>query len=116
MIDIIGPRTRRSYDCPIEFALNLIGGKWKSVIISKLKEKPLAYGELRRLVPNLSDKVLTERLRDLEADGLIARVKGPDQRMRYSLTARTAGLRPMLQGLYEWGLATAAEMQVEIRK
>ena len=109
-------RRRGAYDCPVEFALDVLSGKWKAVILARLKEEPLAYGQLRKLVPNLSDKVLTERLKDLEGDGLIERKRAADGRFRYSVTRRAAGLRPMLQALYEWGLMTAAEMGVEIRQ
>lgn len=110
-------RRRKSiYGCPVEFALDVIGGKWKAVLLARLKQGPLAYGELRRLVPDLSDKVLTERLRDLEGDGLVERTRGEDGRSRYSVTSRAAGLRPTLQALYEWGEATAAEMGIEIRE
>ena len=109
-------RRKKVYGCPVEFAIDVIGGKWKAVLLARLKEEPLAYGELRRLVPDLSDKVLTERLRELEADGLIERRRGDEGRTRYTVTSRTAGLRPTLQALYEWGRMTAAEMGIEIRE
>jgi DNA-binding HxlR family transcriptional regulator len=108
-------RRRSNYGCPVEFALDVIGGKWKAVLLARLKQEPLAYGELRRLVPKLSDKVLTERLRELESDGLVERTRSDDARWRYALTSRTARLRPTLQALYEWGRMTADEMGIEIR-
>ena len=52
----------RLYGCPVEFALDALGGKWKTVIIARIKQGPLRYSELRRLIPSLSDKMLTQRL------------------------------------------------------
>ena len=51
--------------CPVELSLTLISGKWKPVLLAHLKEGPLRYGELRKLVPRLSDKMLTQRLAEL---------------------------------------------------
>ena len=55
-------RLRAQYGCPVELALEFVGGKWKTVILAYLKESPHRFGELRARLPNLSDKVLTERL------------------------------------------------------
>ena len=54
------------FNCPTEFALTVLGGKWKTIILAYLSERPCHYGELRQLLPGLSDKVLTERLKDLQ--------------------------------------------------
>ena len=56
-------KTKRDFGCPVEFSIDLLSGKWKTVILSRLKLRPMRYGELRRDIPALSDKVLTERLR-----------------------------------------------------
>ena len=61
------------FHCPTEFTLAVLDGKWKTVILSYLKQRPFRYAELRKLVPRLSDKVLTERLRDLTRSGLVVR-------------------------------------------
>ena len=98
------------YGCPVEFALDMIGGKWKTVIVARLKQGPMRYGELRRAIPNLSDKVLTERLRDLEARGLVMR--GGDA--RYALTERSLLLAPALQALFDWGNAIAPTVGAKI--
>lgn len=104
------------YGCPVEFALDILGGKWKPVLLAHLKEGPLGYGELRRRVPALSDKVLTERLKNLEASGLVARVRDPDvgARSRYALSDRGQSLRPVLQAIFDWGMANAGEMDAVI--
>jgi DNA-binding HxlR family transcriptional regulator len=103
-------RLRSRYGCGVELALEVLGGKWKPVILARLKEAPLRYGELRRQIPALSDKVLSERLRDLEGQGLIGR----DAEGVYGLTARGQSLNPALQALYDWGVASAGELGVEV--
>ena len=105
-------RLRGVYDCPVELALDVLGGKWKPVILARLKEHPCRYGELRRLIPALSDKMLTERLHDLQAQGLVTR-DAPDASWR--LTARGETLRPILQALYDWGGDAAEGLGVRLR-
>ena len=108
-------RLPRSASCPTEFALELLGGKWATVILAHLKERPLRYADLRRLVPALSDKVLTQRLDDLQERGLIAKQAIGDSGSRYVLTAHANALRPALQHLYEWGEAQAERLGVTIK-
>jgi DNA-binding HxlR family transcriptional regulator len=111
--DVIVRNLPRAFGCPVELSLALLGGKWKAVILAHLKDGPLRYGDLRRLIPQLSDKVLTERLADLQAIGLVS----PDGEKRgsgYRLTARGESLRPVLQALYDWGEVQAAELKVAI--
>ena len=103
----------KAFGCPVEFSLELLGGKWKTVILARLKEGPLRYGELRRLVPQLSDKVLTERLDDLQSLGLIRR-EGDKRSSAYRLSARGETLKPLLQALYDWGQEHARELNVVI--
>src|SRR5258708_6223514 len=110
-------RMRKTYGCPVELSLDLLGGKWKPVILARLKDRPLSYGELRRLISDLSDKVLTERLKGLEAQGLVTRVRSSGQatRRRYALTERGESLRPVLEALYSWGEQAAADLNLQIR-
>lgn len=109
-------RLRSQYGCPVEFALEFVGGKWKTVILAYLKESPLRYGELRALMPSVSDKVLTERLKDLEQLGLVERVASTKGRSphSYRLTRRGESLRPVLDELYAWGSALAEELPVRL--
>jgi DNA-binding HxlR family transcriptional regulator len=110
-------RFPNSVGCPVELSLNLLGGKWKVVILARLKEHPLGYAELRERIPDLSDKVLTERLADLQRQGWIERGRdgnGTD-RSRYRLTEKGQTLRPVLQHLFEWGMEQAVAMNVRIR-
>jgi len=95
----------RHFGCATEFTLAVLGGKWKTVILCYLKQQPLRYGELRSLLPKLSDKVLTERLRELEQAGLVARSTLPhlNGTNGYHLTNRGASLGEVLISLYDWG-------------
>jgi DNA-binding HxlR family transcriptional regulator len=102
------------YGCPVEFSVDLLGGKWKSVILARLKQRPLRYGELRRLIPALSDKVLTERLHGLCQSGLLEQV-GQEGVMHYQLSAHGETLRPILQALYDWGEANAGPLGAKIQ-
>jgi DNA-binding HxlR family transcriptional regulator len=104
------------FNCPAEFALTVLGGKWKTIILAYLSERPCHYGELRQLLPGLSDKVLTERLKDLRQSGLVALGKssGSKSRRPYVLTARGATLTPILTDLYAWGSSHAASFGVNV--
>ena len=104
-------KTKRKYGCPVEFSLDLLSGKWKTVILSRLKIRPMRYAELRHDIPALSDKVLTERLRDLCETGFVKRERSGCE-SRYSLSRRGEMLKPMLQALYDWGHDNAAPFGV----
>ena len=112
----MSPTSRRSYSCGVELALTLIGGKWKPVILAHLKQGPMRYGELRRRIPGLSDKMLAQRLRELEKSGLVTRRKngGRGAPSVYALTARVQALRPALAALNAWGTKMAADVGATI--
>jgi DNA-binding HxlR family transcriptional regulator len=103
-------RLPKSFNCPTEFALEVLGGKWKTVLLCNLKQRPCRYAELRKLVPKLSDKMLTERLRDLTDRGLIARSRSSANSKSevYMLTPKGRSLSGPLKELYEWGRRNAA--------
>ena len=109
-------RLRAHYGCPVELALEFVGGKWKTVILAYLKEAPHRYHELRARLPKVSDKVLTERLKDLERLGLVVKIPGNEGRSTYvyQLTDRGESLRPVLNALYAWGSTVAPELPVNI--
>jgi DNA-binding HxlR family transcriptional regulator len=103
------------FHCPTEFTLAVLGGKWKTVILSYLKERPCRYAELRRLVPRLSDKMLSQRLRDLTRSGLVARQEPTGSRAHtYFLTAKGRTLSEPLQQLYVWGVAHSGSFGVRV--
>ncbi len=107
-------RLPKSFGCPVELSLELLGGKWTPVILARLKDGPLRYRDLRRQIPRLSDKVLSERLGELCQQGLLLRDSdGRDS--SYRLSSRGESLRPVLQSLYDWGQAQASDLQVRFR-
>ena len=91
--------------CPLfHAAIELIGKRWTGAIISALTEGPLRFGELARAVPGLSDRLLSQRLRELEEEGLVEREveAGTPVRVSYSLTQKGAELRPAIGELKQW--------------
>ncbi|GAA3437264.1 winged helix-turn-helix transcriptional regulator [Kutzneria kofuensis] len=106
----------KQYHCPVELTLDVVGGRWRVLILAHLKQGPLRYGQLRRLIPDVSEKMLTQRLRELEADGLVLRdaTHEPELRTDYRLSPEGETLAPVLQGLYDWGLARAERTGVVV--
>ena len=97
--------TKKIPDCPVEMTLQLIGDKWKVLIIRDLLEGTRRFGELKKSVGNISQKVLTSNLRSLEASGLISRRVYAEvpPRVEYSLTETGYSLKPILDAMVEWG-------------
>jgi len=106
----------KRYSCAVELAVDVLGGRWRTVILARLKEGAHRYGELRRLTPGISEKMLTQRLRELEADGLISRRdhRTVPPHVEYDLTDEGRSLVPVLQALYDWGSARAARTGAEL--
>ena len=96
-------KKRGLYGCPVELALDVLGGKWKTVILARIKHQPVRYSELRKAIPSLSDKMLTQRLGDLVDEGLICLEAGEDGKDRYAMTSYGRELAAPLQALYDWG-------------
>jgi DNA-binding HxlR family transcriptional regulator len=108
-------RLAKSFNCSTEFTLQVLGGKWKTVIMCHLTVGPLRYAELRRLIPTLSDKILTQRLREMVEAGLISRKKsGNGDTETYALAATGRSLSGVLTGLYRWGEDHAAAFGVTV--
>jgi DNA-binding HxlR family transcriptional regulator len=107
--DTVMPRMPRKAPpyatCPVEGALNLIDGKWKIVILYKLLQGTLRFNEIRRKLPNVTQRMLTHQLRQLEADGLVIRTVYPQvpPRVEYSLSTRGRSLEPVIMALKTWG-------------
>ena len=95
----------RLFECPVEAVLSIIGGKYKPIILYHLIEKTLRFGELKKFLPQATPKMLTQQLRELEADGLIKRkvyaVVPP--KTEYSLTEFGKTLTPILTNICNWG-------------
>ncbi len=90
--------------CPVEATLDIIGGKWKSIILFRVLEETRRFNELRRLIPALTQRMLTNQLRELEHDGLIARkiYAQVPPKVEYSITAFGKTLKPVLLALKYW--------------
>ena len=91
--------------CPVETTLTLISSKWKVLIVRDLLAGTKRFGELQRSVGNVSQKVLTAQLREMEEDGLVDRKAYPEvpPRVEYSLTKLGRSLEPVLSALWTWG-------------
>ena len=95
----------KDLNCPVDATLRLIGGKYKALILWHLIEGGKRFGELQRIIPQATPKMLTQQLRELEKDGLLDRKVHPvvPPRVDYSLTAFGRSLRPLLDSMYAWG-------------
>ncbi len=95
-------------DCPFIFALSLMGKRWKPAILWKMSEGFYRFGEFKREIPQISEKMLTQHLRELEADGLITRTIYAEMppRVEYALTKLGSSLQPILEQLNNLGEKT----------
>lgn len=99
------PKTENLPACPVETTLMLIGDKWKVLILRDLMPGTKRFGELKKSIGNVSQKVLTAQLRDMESNGLVTRTVYPEvpPRVEYSLTALGRSLKPILDAMWNWG-------------
>lgn len=93
------------FNCPIEVALHVIGGKWKCLILWHLRSGAFRTSELKRAIPNISEKMLIQQLRELELDEVVHRevFQEVPPRVEYSLTEHGCTLDSALEALCEWG-------------
>ncbi|MGF1652688.1 MAG: winged helix-turn-helix transcriptional regulator [Actinomycetales bacterium] len=100
------------YICGLDAALDVVGGKWKPLILWELNEQPHRYGELRRALHGISEKVLTQQLRELENDGIVSREvhEQVPPKVVYDLTALGRSLNDALASLGDWGEANLAHI------
>ncbi|WJJ14632.1 helix-turn-helix domain-containing protein (plasmid) [Prescottella equi] len=103
--EIRGPVQRAMLVCPVEVSIAVLGGAWKMTVVKHLLDGPLRYGELRRRVGDVTPRVLTRQLRDLEQDGIVHRQAYAEvpPRVEYSLTEAGQGLRGFVTELNRWG-------------
>ena len=92
-------------DCPVATTVQLIGNKWKLLILRNLLARPRRFNELRRDLDGISQKVLTESLRSLEEDGIVSRTVYAEvpPRVEYALTELGESMRPILDAMQAWG-------------
>ena len=109
-------KTKKRYDCaagcPVEATLDLIGGKWKGVILYHLLEDTLRFNALRRRIPSCTQRMLTRQLRELEEAGLVHRHIYPQvpPRVDYALTPEGRSLEPIVRAMHAWGQARIVRM------
>lgn len=91
-------------NCPVEAGLDIIGGKWKAILLFRILEEKRRFGELRKLMPNVTQRMLTNQLRELENDGLISRkvFAQVPPKVEYSITPFGKTLAPVLTELKKW--------------
>ncbi len=107
----------KHYFCSVELALQVIGGKWKPIILWHLRTgDKQRFGELKRHMPNVTQKMLTQQLRELESDGMILREVYPQvpPKVEYSLTDLGLSVMPILDQLSKWGTLFEAEYAAHV--
>jgi DNA-binding HxlR family transcriptional regulator len=94
-----------AHACPIETTLDVLGGKWKGMVLHRLLHGTLRFNELRRLLPHVTQRMLTRQLRELERDGVIRRKVYAEvpPKVEYSLTPFGLSLKPILLMMEDWG-------------
>jgi len=100
----------KKYFCTVELTLQVIGGKWKPIIIHRLgNDGTLRFSEVKRSIPNITQKMLTQQLRELEADGVVSRkvYAQVPPKVEYSLTELGQSVMPVIESLCKWGAGYA---------
>lgn len=93
------------YHCPLEMTIDLIGGKWKVILLWNLSNQTLRFNEIRKIFPEATQKMLTQQLRDLEDNGLVSRkvYAQVPPKVEYSITEFGKSLMPILHEMNQWG-------------
>lgn len=106
------------YSCPVEATADIIGGKWKTVILYYLFQGPKRFNELRRLLPLVTQRMLTRQLRELEQDGIVHRkiYQEVPPRVEYSLTSFGTSLGPIIVHMRDWGEGYMDQIQARKRE
>jgi DNA-binding HxlR family transcriptional regulator len=102
----------KTYPCPVSLTMDLVGGKWKAVILYHLKVKPKRYNELRKEMPSVTEMTLSLQLKQLEKNGLVSRKvygKKPPIKVVYGLTDFGKSFVPILEAITEWGNQVVTE-------
>jgi DNA-binding HxlR family transcriptional regulator len=97
---------KRATTCPAEVTLAVIGGRWKVLLLYHLFPGVMRFSELRRALPGITQKMLTQQLREMERDGIVHRTVYAQvpPKVEYTLTPRGQSLRPVVQAMCRWGL------------
>lgn len=102
---IIKPKKYKLECSTIKVTLNVMGGKWKPLILYLLQKETLRFSELQKMIDGITQKMLTQQLRELEADGIISRKIYPQipPKVEYSLTTHGKSILPILLSMEKWG-------------
>lgn len=106
----------KTYRCGMELTMDIIGGKWKGVILWNLRNRTLRFSQLKRRLHSVTQKMLTQQLRELEEDGLINRKVFPQvpPKVEYSLTEYGKTIVPVLYSIYQWGIKYSMQFDVNL--
>lgn len=104
-------RDGEGLNCPVDATLRLIGGKYKALILWHLMNGALRHGEIQKLIPQATPKMLTQQLREMEGDRLLTRTVYPvvPPKVEYGLTDLGRSLRPILAAMFDWGVGRLRE-------
>ena len=99
--------------CPVAITVQMVGSKWKLLILRNLLARPWRFSELRKNLEGISQKVLTDSLRSMEDDGIITRTVYPEvpPRVEYSLSELGESMRPIIKAMEQWGMDYKAQNQ-----
>jgi len=106
---------KKQVSCPVEITLDVIGGRWKVLILRELFKGVKRFSELQRALRGITQKMLTQQLRELEADGIIHRQVYPviPPKVEYSLTSLGESLQPIIDEMHQWGLHYEKEVKLD---
>ena len=92
-------------NCPMSYTIEMIGGRWKTIILFELRNEPLRFGQLRKILPLITEKMLAQQLKQLETDGLVVREAKEivPPHVEYHLSESGKTLLPILTSMAEWG-------------
>jgi DNA-binding HxlR family transcriptional regulator len=94
------------YYCPVDLTLQIVGGRWKGIVIWNLREQKMRYGELKKVLVTINDKMLSQVLKELEEQGVVSRkvYEVVPPRVEYSLTKEGKKLLPIMQAMNDYGV------------
>ena len=117
LIENINRLKGKKYPCSVSLVMDLVGGKWKTVILAHLRDKEKRYSELRKEIPDVTERTLSLQLKQLKCDGLVSRhVFGdkPPIKVVYKLTDLGLSFIPVLDAIVDWGNIVVDEYDIEL--